>query len=181
MKAVMLETEDFAAAVVPGGVMFAPCVEALRLKLAMEGLEPDEWRPEGKAGLKLAVVASLRSADPAAAMSLFCDAYLAAGKPEGAYACWVETSFAGGKKFGPDRPMDWKLTPPLVVVRTLSKILLGSKHWENVRYEMRQAIKDKSPEDLMAAFIAGENVSWDEKDAEDAMRAALANPAIVRP
>ena len=97
MKVIALETENFAAAVPPGGlVQWAPCAGALELKLAADGLEPGEWRPEGKAGLKAAVLAALGSADPAAAMRSFCGAYLAAGKPEGACACWAEICFAGG-------------------------------------------------------------------------------------
>ena len=42
-------------------------------------------------------------------------------------------------------------------------------------------MKDRKPEGLIKAFVDGENASWDEKDAEDALGAALANPAIIRP
>ena len=184
MKAIALETGDFAVAVMPGGgVEWAPCAEALGLKLATVGIEPEEWRPEGKAGLKAAVLAALGSADPAAAMRSFCAAYLAAGKPEGAYACWMEICFAGGKKFGPGRAFDVNRAEScgkayVDVVKELSKISVRSRHWKYLRREIWRAVKGKSPEDIVAAFADGENASWDEKDAEDALRAALANPAL---
>lgn len=185
MKVITISTEQTALAVMPdGSVLWAPCMEALKLKLAAFDTEPGEWRPEGKAGMKAAVLTALSSNDVPATMRRFCDEYLAAGKPEGAYACWMEISFTGAKGFGPGRdfsvnkPLDYIGPVRVSVMRTLEKVLLNSKHWRAVRDELSRFGKEKSPEDLLAAFIAGENASWDEKDADDALRAALANPSL---
>jgi len=186
MKAITIETGQFAAAVLPrGGVTWAPCMGALRLKLATTGIEPEKWRPKGKAGLKAAVLAALGSDDVPTSMYAFCDAYMKAGKPEGAYACWIEIALVGAKKFGAgadfsmDSPIEYGGAARANVARALAKILVGSTGWKKSRNGIGRVLKGRKPENLIKAFVDGENASWDEKDAEDALRVALANPRLV--